>query len=89
MSFDEWNVWYLKKVELKDWEIAPPILEDRYSLLDALVFGGMTNGRFWKLLMFDLVIGILNILAAMLFLVPLLITVPMSMVAVAHVYRKL
>lgn len=42
MSFDEWNVWYLKKVELKDWEIAPPILEDRYSLLDALVFGGMT-----------------------------------------------
>lgn len=42
MSFDEWNVWYLKKVELKEWEIAPTILEDRYSLLDALVFGGMT-----------------------------------------------
>lgn len=41
ISFDEWNVWYQKKVELKDWEIAPPILEDNYSLLDALVFGGL------------------------------------------------
>lgn len=41
ISFDEWNVWYQKKVELKDWEVAPPILEDNYSLLDALVFGGL------------------------------------------------
>ena len=41
ISFDEWNVWYQKKVELKDWEIAPPILEDNYSLLDSLVFGGL------------------------------------------------
>ncbi|PAD66679.1 alpha-N-arabinofuranosidase [Bacillus sp. 7586-K] len=41
ISFDEWNVWYQKKVELKDWEVAPPILEDIYSLLDSLVFGGL------------------------------------------------
>lgn len=41
ISFDEWNVWYQKKVELRDWEVAPPISEDSYSLLDALVFGGM------------------------------------------------
>lgn len=41
LSFDEWNVWYIKKQTRYPWEIAPPILEDVYSLLDALVFGGM------------------------------------------------
>lgn len=41
ISFDEWNVWYQKKVVIPDWEIAPPLLEDIYSLLDALVFGGL------------------------------------------------
>jgi alpha-N-arabinofuranosidase len=38
LSFDEWNVWYQQKQIRFDWEIAPPILEDQYSLLDALVF---------------------------------------------------
>ena len=41
VSFDEWNVWYIKKQTRFPWEVAPPILEDIYSLLDALVFGGM------------------------------------------------
>ena len=41
ISFDEWNVWYQKKQTRKPWMEAPPILEDQYSLLDALVFGGM------------------------------------------------
>lgn len=41
LSFDEWNVWYLKNLKLIPWEIAPPILEDKYSLLDALVVGGL------------------------------------------------
>ena len=41
LSFDEWNVWYQQKQIRFDWEIAPPILEDQYSLLDALVFAGM------------------------------------------------
>jgi alpha-N-arabinofuranosidase len=41
LSFDEWNVWYQAKTELKQWEFAPHILEDRYSLLDAVVFGGL------------------------------------------------
>jgi len=41
LSFDEWNIWYLEKREYNDWEFAPEILEDRYSLLDALVFGGL------------------------------------------------
>ncbi|MDQ0877373.1 alpha-N-arabinofuranosidase [Paenibacillus sp. V4I3] len=41
LSFDEWNIWYQKKQTRFPWEVAPPILEDNYSLLDALVFGGM------------------------------------------------
>jgi alpha-N-arabinofuranosidase len=41
LSFDEWNVWYQQKQVRFDWEVAPPILEDQYSLLDALVFGGL------------------------------------------------
>lgn len=41
ISFDEWNVWYQKKQTRFPWEVAPPILEDIYSLVDALVFGGM------------------------------------------------
>ncbi len=41
LSFDEWNVWYQKQIKLTDWEEAPAILEDKYSLLDALVFGGL------------------------------------------------
>lgn len=41
LSFDEWNIWYQHKKEPHDWMVAPRILEDHYSLLDALAFGGM------------------------------------------------
>lgn len=41
LSVDEWNIWYLKDVQLKDWEKAPEILEDHYSFLDALAFSGL------------------------------------------------
>ncbi|MCR4733739.1 MAG: alpha-N-arabinofuranosidase [Treponema sp.] len=41
LSFDEWNVWYQKRKEPHPWETAPRILEEHYSLLDALTFGGM------------------------------------------------
>lgn len=40
-SFDEWNVWYQSQDKPHDWMEAPEILEDNYSLLDALVFAGM------------------------------------------------
>lgn len=41
LSFDEWNVWNhtADKAE-KDWMIAPPILEEFYTLQDAVVVGG-------------------------------------------------
>ena len=47
LSFDEWNVWYHtleqdKKIHKEQpWAIAPPILEDIYTLEDALVVGCM------------------------------------------------
>lgn len=41
LSFDEWNVWYQQNQKPHPWETAPRILEDQYSLLDALVLGGM------------------------------------------------
>jgi alpha-N-arabinofuranosidase len=41
LSFDEWNIWYQAKLQLKQWEFAPHILEDNYTLLDALAFGGL------------------------------------------------
>lgn len=41
LSLDEWNVWYIKHMDTKRWQEAPAIAEDVYSLLDALVVGGM------------------------------------------------
>jgi alpha-N-arabinofuranosidase len=48
ISFDEWNVWYLSRWEnvekldgIDNWPVAPRLLEDVYSVLDAVVFGGL------------------------------------------------
>jgi alpha-N-arabinofuranosidase len=45
LSFDEWNVWYRTRRKREDrvkegWPVAPPILEEIYSMEDALAFGG-------------------------------------------------
>ena len=48
ISFDEWNVWYLSRYEqveritdVQKWPVAPRLLEDAYSVLDAVVFGNL------------------------------------------------
>jgi alpha-L-arabinofuranosidase len=48
ISFDEWNVWYRMRFEnvdkiegLDNWPIAPRLLEDVYSVVDAVVFGNL------------------------------------------------
>ncbi len=44
LSFDEWNVWFHSNEadnKLPSWMIAPPMLEDHYTLEDALVVGCM------------------------------------------------
>jgi alpha-L-arabinofuranosidase len=45
LSFDEWNVWYRtrrgRQQRIKEgWPEAPPILEEIYTMEDALTFGG-------------------------------------------------
>jgi alpha-N-arabinofuranosidase len=46
LSFDEWNVWTEQHAprdpaRAGDWPVAPHLLEDTYSMEDALVVGGM------------------------------------------------
>ncbi len=48
ISFDEWNVWYQSRynevdkiTDAQEWPIAPRLLEDSYSVVDAVVFGGL------------------------------------------------
>ncbi len=48
VSFDEWNVWYhsrYAKVDritgIDDWPVAPRLLEDAYSVADAVVVGSL------------------------------------------------
>lgn len=44
LSFDEWNVWFHtleSDKEIEPWQVAPPQLEDVYTMEDALVVGTM------------------------------------------------
>ena len=48
ISFDEWNVWYNSRFENHDkitgadnWPVAPRLLEDVYTVADAVVVGGL------------------------------------------------
>ncbi len=48
ISFDEWNVWYQSRYAevdritgVDDWPVAPRLLEDAYSVADAVVFGSL------------------------------------------------
>ncbi|WP_460072635.1 arabinosylfuranosidase ArfA [Streptomyces sp. YKOK-I1] len=44
LSFDEWNVWYQKRPNphpVQDWQTAPRLLEDVYTVTDAVVFGSL------------------------------------------------
>jgi alpha-N-arabinofuranosidase len=44
LSFDEWNVWYHAKwpaPKIAPWQVAPPLAEDHYTFVDALVVGCM------------------------------------------------
>jgi alpha-N-arabinofuranosidase len=48
ISFDEWNVWYQNRFHdvdqitgIDNWPVAPRLLEDVYSVADAVVFGNL------------------------------------------------
>lgn len=66
------------------------IVDKGMGPLEALKESGkITQGVKWDLFIFDLLLGLINILGAILVLVGLLITIPLTMVAGAYVYRKL
>jgi uncharacterized membrane protein len=63
---------------------------DGASVTDSLrTSAELTQGARWHLLGFLLVVIALNIAGAILLLVPLLVTVPVTMIAYAHVYQQL
>ncbi|WP_375423320.1 alpha-N-arabinofuranosidase [uncultured Friedmanniella sp.] len=48
ISFDEWNVWYQQRfhaeeqiTDIEQWPVAPRLLEDSYSVIDAVVVGNL------------------------------------------------
>jgi alpha-N-arabinofuranosidase len=48
ISFDEWNIWYLDRYQdvdkiegIDNWPVAPRLLEDSYTVADAVVFGSL------------------------------------------------
>ncbi|MFC5381423.1 alpha-N-arabinofuranosidase [Aquipuribacter nitratireducens] len=50
ISFDEWNVWYQSRYRASEiaagtseWAVAPRVIEDEYSLTDAVVVGTLLN----------------------------------------------
>ncbi len=49
----------------------------------------MTRGNTWNLFLFAILLLLINLLGLLVFLVGLFITVPLTMVATAYVYRKL
>jgi len=49
----------------------------------------ITRGNFWKLVAFIIVLAVLNFVGALILIVGLLVTVPMSMIASGYVYRRL
>lgn len=49
----------------------------------------ITHGRFWKLFGFLCLIALLNLVGLILILVGLLVTIPVSLIAYTHLYKKL
>lgn len=49
----------------------------------------VTENHFWQIFFFLLLIGLVNILGLLLLVVGLLVTIPVSLFALAHVYNKL
>lgn len=77
-------IWSLK------FSLTPMLIIDKgMKPLDALKKSGqMTDGIKWDLLFLGIILGALNLAGALLFLVGLLITIPVTMFAYVHVYRK-
>ena len=66
------------------------IIDKKVGPVEALkASAALTKGVRWKLFGFTLVLALINIVGALLFLVGLLVSIPVSWIALAYVYRKL
>jgi uncharacterized membrane protein len=50
---------------------------------------GITKGIFWKLFAFNIILAMINILGLLVFGIGLLFTIPVSIIAYTHLYKKL
>ncbi len=66
------------------------LIDEKLDIMDSIRRSGeITRGEKWNIFFFGIVLVLLNILGALVFLVGLIITVPITMMATAYVYRKL
>ena len=66
------------------------VIDKKLGPIEALKqSSAITRGARWQLLGFFIVMGLINLLGALSFLVGLFITIPVTMLAIAFVYRKL
>lgn len=72
-------------------QFAPYLVVDkRMGVVDAIYTSWkMTKGQVWNLFLFAFLLALLNILGAIIFGIGLLLTIPTSAIAIAHVYLKL
>jgi hypothetical protein len=65
------------------------IVDKKMDAIDSLKASWeVTKGIKWNLFLFGILLGLINLLGILCFLVGLVITVPLSMVATAYIYRK-
>lgn len=65
------------------------VIDGARTLVSLRTSATLVRGQVWRLLGFFAVLALLNIAGALFFLVGLLVTVPVSMLAYAHVYHQL
>ena len=67
------------------------VIENENATIKELIAGAykLTNGYFWNVFFFLVIAVILNVLGALFFLVGLIVTVPVTVLASAHFYTKI
>ncbi len=66
------------------------IIDKDAGIMEALKSSAsLTSGAKWNLFFFNILIGLVNLAGALCFLVGLLLTIPLSFMAIAYVYRQL
>jgi len=66
------------------------VIDEKLGVMDSIRRSGeITKGEKWHLFLFGIVLVLLNVLGALAFIVGLIVTIPITMMAVVYVYRKL